>query len=103
MGHIFMTAVNAVFPVIGLILLGYILRRKNILSESFLKTGNRLIPTAFFPFCIYEPELTRIANSFVYRYGLYDRLADVKMVCVEMRSGFLHIHYRGCENSGYFP
>lgn len=31
----------------------------------------------------YEPELTRIANSFVYRYGLYDQLADVKMVCVE--------------------
>lgn len=31
----------------------------------------------------YEPELTRIANSFVYRFGLYDQLADVKMVCVE--------------------
>ena len=43
MGHIFMTAVNAVFPIIGLILLGYILRRKNFLSDSFLKTGNRLV------------------------------------------------------------
>lgn len=42
-GIILLTAVNAVFPIILLILLGYILRRKGFLSESFVKTGNSLV------------------------------------------------------------
>lgn len=37
------TAVNAVFPIILLILLGYILRRKEFLSENFTKVGNNLV------------------------------------------------------------
>ena len=41
--HIFMTAVNAVFPIVLLILLGCWLRQKNFLNDSFLKTGNALV------------------------------------------------------------
>ena len=41
--HILMTAVNAVLPIILLILLGYILRKKNFISENFVKTGNKLV------------------------------------------------------------
>ncbi|MGN0505088.1 MAG: AEC family transporter [Lachnospiraceae bacterium] len=40
---ILFTAVNAVLPIILLILLGYLLRKKQFLSESFLKTGNNLV------------------------------------------------------------
>lgn len=41
--HILVTAINAVLPIILLILLGYILRKKEFLSESFVKTGNKLV------------------------------------------------------------
>lgn len=41
-------------------------------------------PNAFSAFLhYYEPELTRFCKELVRRYGLYDQLADVKMVCVE--------------------
>ena len=40
MGNIFMTAVNAVFPIVALILFGYILRKKGFFPESFIKTGS---------------------------------------------------------------
>ncbi len=42
-GQIFMTALNAVMPIILLILLGYILRQKGFLSEDFLRVGNKLV------------------------------------------------------------
>ncbi len=41
--HILMTAVNAVLPIILLILLGYILKRKDFISENFVKMGNKLV------------------------------------------------------------
>ncbi len=41
--HILSTAVNAVMPIILLILLGYFLRQKGFLTGDFLKTGNSLV------------------------------------------------------------
>lgn len=41
--HILATATNAVLPIILLILLGYVLRQKNFLNDSFLKIGNSLV------------------------------------------------------------
>ena len=43
LAHILFTAVNAVAPIILLILLGYLLRQKGFISESFVKTGNKLV------------------------------------------------------------
>lgn len=43
LGHVFLTALNAVLPIILLILLGYLLKRKGFLGEEFLKTGNKLV------------------------------------------------------------
>lgn len=43
LGHILLTAVNAVAPIVLLILLGYILKQKGFLNDSFLKTGNALV------------------------------------------------------------
>ena len=37
------TALNAVLPIILMIALGYFLRQKGMLSEGFLKTGNKLV------------------------------------------------------------
>lgn len=41
--QIFMTALNAVVPIILLILLGYLLRQKQFLSDNFLQVGNKLV------------------------------------------------------------
>ena len=43
MFNIFMTSVNAVLPIVLLILLGYILRRINFLNDAFLSVGNKLV------------------------------------------------------------
>lgn len=43
LGHILFTAVNAVLPIILIILLGYFLKRKKFLSPDFLKVGNKLV------------------------------------------------------------
>lgn len=40
--HILTTAINAIMPIILLILVGYFLRRIGFLSEAFLKNGNKL-------------------------------------------------------------
>ena len=41
--QILLTALNAVLPIILMIALGYILRQKKMLSESFLTIGNKLV------------------------------------------------------------
>ena len=40
---ILITAVNALFPLIITILLGYFLKRRGFLSKEFLKVGNKLV------------------------------------------------------------
>lgn len=43
MGYILSTAINAVMPIILLILLGNLLRSKGFLSEAFVKDGSKLV------------------------------------------------------------
>lgn len=43
MGVILFTAVNAVVPVVLLILLGYILKQKGFMTKEFVKIGNKLV------------------------------------------------------------
>lgn len=43
MGHILITAVNAVFPVVLLIAIGYFLRSIVLIDDSFVKMGNKLV------------------------------------------------------------
>lgn len=40
---ILFTAINAVAPIVALILLGYILRTVNFISDEFVKVGNKLV------------------------------------------------------------
>ena len=39
----FLTTVNAVVPIILLILLGYLLKRYKFLNQNFIKTGNKFV------------------------------------------------------------
>ena len=41
--HILMTAVNAVCPIVLLILLGYFLRQKGLVNDAFVKCGSSLV------------------------------------------------------------
>lgn len=50
---ILMTAVNAVVPIIVLILVGYLLRGKGFLSDGFLKTGNQLVFKLMLPVMLF--------------------------------------------------
>ena len=43
MGQIFMTAINAVFPIVALIMIGYFLRKKEFITENFVKTGSKFV------------------------------------------------------------
>lgn len=43
LGQILTTAINAVFPIILIIFLGYFLKRKSFLTGEFLKVGNKLV------------------------------------------------------------
>lgn len=43
MGIVLFTAVNAVMPVVLLILLGYILKQSGFLTKDFVKVGNKLV------------------------------------------------------------
>lgn len=49
LAHILMTAINAILPILLLILLGYILKRKNFISEEFMKTANKMVFKVFLP------------------------------------------------------
>lgn len=43
LGHILLTAVNAVAPIILLIALGYLLRQRKFLNDEFVATANKLV------------------------------------------------------------
>ncbi len=43
LGNILFTAVNAVLPIIAVIVLGYLLKQRGFLTPDFLKTGNQLV------------------------------------------------------------
>ena len=51
--HILMTAVNAVVPIVLLILLGYLLRRRGMISGEFVKTGNSVVFKVFLPVMLF--------------------------------------------------
>ena len=41
--NVFVTSINAVIPIILLILLGYVLKRIKFLNGDFIKTGNKFV------------------------------------------------------------
>ncbi len=47
--NIFLTAFNAVTPIVLLILFGYLLKQKGFLNESFTKIGSKLVFNIFLP------------------------------------------------------
>ncbi|MCM1546070.1 MAG: AEC family transporter [Clostridiales bacterium] len=63
MSDIFFTSVNAVLPIVLLILLGYVLKRIKFLSESFVKIGNKFVFNVCLP-CMLFVNVYNSMNSF---------------------------------------
>ena len=53
MGQVFLTAANAVLPIVLLILLGYSLKQSGFFSEGFLSVGNRLVFKVCLPITLF--------------------------------------------------
>ena len=53
MGQIIITAINAILPIILLIVLGYFLKRIRLLSGDFLKIGNKLVFKVLLPVMLF--------------------------------------------------
>ena len=76
LGHILMTAVNAVFPILLVIALGQLLRRLGLMNESFMKMGNQLV----FKFCLPCMLFINIYNI----EGIGSIRWDIVLYCVAM-------------------
>lgn len=84
---IFMTAFNAVAPIILLILLGYLLRQKGFLSEDFLRVGNKLVFKLMLP-CMLFINIYRIdsLSGIHWDIALYAMLAILAIFCLSLFS-----------------
>lgn len=67
MWDIFVTTVNAVLPIVLLIVLGYALKRIKFLNQSFVKTGNKLVFNVCLPCML-----------FINIYDNMDSFADIR-------------------------
>lgn len=90
LGHILMTAVNAVVPIILMILLGYFLRQKGMLSENFLQVGNKLVFKLMLPSMLFMNiySLDSLANI-QWDITFYALAAIVLIFCLSLVSAIL--------------
>lgn len=76
LGNIFMTAVNAVFPIVLIILVGYCLKQTGFLSKEFIKTGSKLVFKLLLPAMLFTN---------VYEInGMEDVSWDILLFCIAM-------------------
>ena len=87
MWGILVTSVNAVVPIILLILLGYLLKKFNFLNQNFVKIGNKFVFKVCLP-CMLFINIYDSMNSFAdIRWGVV--LYSVIAICVIFGLGLL--------------
>lgn len=69
MFNIFMTSVNAIVPIVLLIVLGYVLKRIKFLTGEFLKVGNKLVFNVCLP-CMLFVNIYSIEDLSAINWGL---------------------------------
>lgn len=81
--EIFRFALDAVFPIILLIILGYFLKRINLINEGFLKVANKVVFTVFLP-CLLFYNIYKIESFASIDWGvvLYSSLAILVLFLV---------------------
>lgn len=73
---IFLFAINSIFPLIGIILLGYLLKQKGFLTKEFLKVGSKVVFRICLPVLLFcnITELENLSgipwNTVIYVFGI---------------------------------
>ena len=80
--NIILTAVNAIAPIILLIVLGYILKRVKFLSNDFLKTGNKLVFKVLLPVMLFMNVYDSDWSAFRWDLILYALIAIMVIFCL---------------------
>ena len=84
---ILITAVNAVMPIILVILLGYLLKQSGFLSKDFVKTGNKLVFNVCLPCMLF-------INSILPKKGFVNRNYRQQQVHFISLQANLHFLYK---------
>lgn len=79
LGLILLTAVNAVLPIVLIIMFGYFLRRVNFISKDFVKTGNKLVFNILLP-CMLFINVYDIDNLAMIQWDII--IYSCVMICV---------------------
>ena len=89
MGHIILTAINAILPIILLIALGYFLKRIRFLSGDFLKIGNKLVFRALLPVMLFMNIYDSNWSAFRWDIILYALIAISVIFCLGLATCIL--------------
>lgn len=82
MWNIILTAVNAILPIILLIVLGYILKRVKFLSKDFLKLGNKLVFRVLLPVMLFMNIYDSDWSAFRWDIILYSLAVIIVIFCL---------------------
>lgn len=82
MWNIILTAVNAIMPIILLIVLGYVLKRIKFLSKDFLKLGNKLVFKVLLPVMLFMNIYDSDWSAFRWDIILYALIAIGVIFCL---------------------
>ena len=82
MWNIILTAVNAILPIILLIVLGYFLKRIKFLSKDFLKLGNKLVFRILLPVMLFMNIYDSDWSAFRWDIILYALIAILVIFCL---------------------
>lgn len=82
MWNIILTAINAILPIILLIVLGYFLKRIKFLSKDFLKLGNKLVFRILLPVMLFVNIYDSDWSAFRWDIILYALISILVIFCL---------------------
>ena len=82
MWNIILTAINAIAPIVLLIVLGYVLKRIKFLSKDFLKLGNKLVFRVLLPVMLFMNIYDSDWSAFRWDIILYALIAISVIFCL---------------------
>lgn len=85
--NVFLSTLNAVAPIILLIVLGYVLRRINFLNDNFIKTGNKLVFNVLLPCMLFINVYDSMDGFSEIRWGIV--IYCLAVICVIFALGIL--------------
>ena len=89
MWNIILTAINAILPIILLIVLGYFLKRIKFLSKDFLKLGNKLVFKILLPAMLFVNVYDSDWSAFRWDIILYALIAISVIFCLGLATCIL--------------